>query len=119
GSIVTTIWAVAALLAPWLAGMALVAASCRGRATMAWILGGGWFAGQAWVMFAVYATLVVLGQGYARGVLVVAILLPGLGLLLLNRYGPHADRGEAGVLDAKRDSAIAPAGWTVPRVLVL
>ncbi|HVP11325.1 MAG TPA: hypothetical protein VMV94_09100 [Phycisphaerae bacterium] len=110
----TAIWTICALIAPWAAGTALVWAlngrrggDHRGSGLLA--IGAGWLAGQAMMMAAVYVSLVVLGNGHARAVLLilagVAILLGGR--VLAARGGTNA-RGEGGV-------AREAAAWTAGR----
>jgi hypothetical protein len=96
----TAAWVAAALLIPWGLGIATVRAAAGQRAGLALRIGLGWFAGQAWVMATLYASLVVFERVWVPGTLVIWGVL-GL-LLVLIGHRRHA----------QTDPASARSGWS-------
>lgn len=63
-------WIVVGILAPWLAGMALVHCRRGGVAGALLTIGGGWLMGQVLLMFALYASLRITGAAHAKAIAV-------------------------------------------------
>jgi hypothetical protein len=87
----TAIWTVLALIVPWAAGVAFIAALGDRRSSRVLTLGAGWLVGQAMMMAAAFIWLVAFGSGHARAVLLglgMAAIVFGLSALAVRR-GPR------------------------------
>lgn len=81
-------WLILGILAPWAAGVGLVAALRRHRATIAGLIGTGWFVGQMLVIALLSLTLLMTGAGHARAVLSMLAIIGILSCPALFRHRP-------------------------------
>ncbi len=101
-------WLILGIMAPWAAGVGLLAALRRRRLSLAGLIGTGWFLGQMLMIALLSLTLLLTGTGHAR---VVLLILAIIGLLSCPAAFRHRPGSITDIPSRQAASLKRPSVW--------